>query len=60
MGILLAIPIVILKQYFETDLPIIKHVWGKTMPYGGWLGVILLIGVAFWLYRIARGKINNS
>jgi len=56
MGILLAIPIVILKQYFGTDLPIIKHFWGKTMPYGGWLGVILLIGVAFWLYRTARGK----
>ena len=59
MGILLAIPIVILKQYFETDLPIIKHFWGKTMPYGGWLGVILLIGVAFWLYKIARGKTSN-
>jgi len=59
MGILLAIPIVILKQY-EIDLPIIKHLWGKTMPYGGWLGAILLIGVAFWLYRIARGKINNN
>jgi uncharacterized oligopeptide transporter (OPT) family protein len=56
MGILLAVPIVILKQYFETDLPIIKHFWGKTMPYGGWLGVVLLIGVALWLYRIARGE----
>jgi len=60
MGILLAVPIVILKQYFETDLPIIKHFFGKTMPYGGWLGVILLIGVAFWLYKIARGKTNDS
>jgi putative OPT family oligopeptide transporter len=60
MGILLAVPIVILKQYFETDLPIIKHFFGKTMPYGGWLGVVLLIGVALWLYRIARGKINDS
>jgi len=56
MGILLAIPIVILKQYFATDLPIIKHFWGKTMPYGGWLGVVLLIGVAYWLYRTARGS----
>jgi hypothetical protein len=60
MGILLAIPIVILKQYFETDLPIIKHFWGKTMPYGGWFGVVLLIGVALWLYKIARGKTSSS
>ena len=59
MGILLAIPIVILKQY-DIDLPIIKHIWGKTMPYGGWLGVFLLIVVAHWLYRIARGKISSS
>jgi putative OPT family oligopeptide transporter len=54
MGILLAIPIVILKQ-IDIDLPIIKHIWGKTLPYGNWLGAILLIGVAFWLYRTARG-----
>ncbi len=55
MGILLAIPIVILKQY-EIDLPIIKHIWGQTLPYGNWLGAILLIGVAYWLYRAARGS----
>jgi hypothetical protein len=55
MGILLAIPIVILKQY-EIDLPIIKYIWGQTLPYGNWLGAILLIGVAFWLYRVARGN----
>ncbi len=59
MGILLAIPIVILKQY-DIDLPAIKHLWGKTLPYGGWLGAVLLIGVAYWLYRIARGKISSS
>lgn len=59
MGIILAIPIVILKQ-FDINLPIIKYIWGKTMPYGGWLGALLLIGVAFWLYRIARGKLNQS
>jgi len=55
MGILLAIPIVILKQY-EIDLPIIKHFFGKTMPFGGWLGAVLLISVAYWLYRTARGQ----
>jgi len=55
MGILLAIPIVILKQ-IDIDLPIIKHVWGKTLPYGGWLGAVLLIAVALWLYRTARGN----
>ncbi|MGD2094969.1 MAG: oligopeptide transporter, OPT family [Phycisphaerales bacterium] len=58
MGILLAIPIVILKQ-FDIDLPIIKHFWDKTIPFGGWIGTVLLIGVAYWLYRIARGAINN-
>ena len=58
MGILLAIPIVILKQY-KIDLPIIKHFTGDTIPFGGWLGAILLIGVAYWLYRTARGS-NSS
>ncbi len=55
MGITLAIPIVILKQY-EIDLPIIKHLWGKMMPFSNWLGAVLLIGVAYWLYRTARGN----
>ncbi|MBN1972892.1 MAG: oligopeptide transporter, OPT family [Sedimentisphaerales bacterium] len=54
MGILLAIPIVILKQY-EIDLPLMKH-YGKTVPYSGWIGVILLIGVAYWLYRTALDR----
>ncbi len=57
-GILLAIPIVILKQY-EVDLPIIRHYWGKTMPFGGWVGAALLIGVAYWLYLTARGNRDN-
>jgi uncharacterized oligopeptide transporter (OPT) family protein len=55
MGIILAIPIVILKQY-KIDLPIIEHFTKKTMPFGNWLGGILLIGVAYWLYTTARGK----
>ena len=54
MGILLAIPIVILKQY-KIDLPIIKHFSGETMPLGGWIGAILLIAVAYWLYKTALG-----
>ena len=54
-GILLAIPIVILKQY-EIDLPVLKYLFGKTMPFGGWVGAALLIGVAYWLYRTAIGE----
>jgi len=53
MGITLAVPIVILKQY-EINLPIIEHYFHATMPYGGCIGVILLTGVAYWLYRTAR------
>jgi len=55
MGILIAIPIVILKQ-FDINLPIIKHLFGKTMPFGGWLGTVLLIGVAYWLYKTVVGS----
>jgi putative OPT family oligopeptide transporter len=54
MGIILAIPIVILKQY-KIDLPIIQHITGKTMPLGDWIGAILLIAVAYWLYKTALG-----
>jgi len=59
MGILLAIPIVILKQY-NIDLPIIRHIWGRTLPLGGVLGGVLMVGVAFWLYRAARGNTDNK
>jgi uncharacterized oligopeptide transporter (OPT) family protein len=55
MGILLAIPIILLKQ-LNIDLPIIEYFLGHTMPYGSWLGAILLIGVAYWLYRTALSK----
>jgi len=55
MGILLAIPIVLLKQC-NVDLPIIRYFTGETMPFGGWIGAVLLIGVAYWLYRTARGR----
>ncbi len=55
MGIILAIPIILLNQ-FDVDLPIIEHFFEKTMPFGGWLGAVLLLGVAYWLYKTARGN----
>lgn len=48
-GILVAIPIVILKQ-FEIDLPIIEHFTGAIMPFGGIVGVVLLASITLWLY----------
>jgi len=47
MGILVAIPIVIFKQ-FDIELPLID-----SMPGGGILGAFLMVGVIFWLYRTA-------
>ncbi|MBN1361046.1 MAG: oligopeptide transporter, OPT family [Sedimentisphaerales bacterium] len=49
MGILVAIPIVVLKQ-FDIELPIIEHFTGRVMPFGGLVGVVLLAAVTFWLY----------
>ncbi len=49
MGILLAIPIVILAKKHIT-LPL----W--EMPFGSIVGIVLLIGVAYWLYRTALDK----
>ena len=46
MGILVAIPIVILKQR-EIEMPL----WEGVVPFGGLIGVILLAFVVFWLYR---------
>ena len=72
MGILLAIPIIILKQ-FNIDLPLlnINAIVDKllavanielsfTPPVGQIGGSILLLAVAYWLYRVARGKISSS
>lgn len=50
MGILLAIPIIILKQ-FDIAMPL----WPDLVPFGGLFGTVLLVGVAYWLYRVARG-----
>ena len=49
MGVLLAIPIVILARK-NIQMPL----W--EMPGGSILGTALLLGVAYWLYRTARGK----
>jgi hypothetical protein len=46
MGILLAIPVLVLKPYNIT-LPL----W--ELPSGGILGIVLLGGVALWLYKLA-------
>ncbi|HEX42838.1 MAG TPA: oligopeptide transporter, OPT family, partial [Phycisphaerales bacterium] len=55
MGILLAIPIVILKQ-INIDLPYIEHVTGHILPYGGVLGVAVFAAVGLWLYRTAQSS----
>lgn len=63
LGILLAVPIVILKQY-DKDMPI----WNldaftqkafnmaSTPPIGMFLGLALLGGICVWLYRIGVAK----
>ena len=71
MGILLAVPIILLKQiditlpYWYIDQIIVKllMVFGIEMPFvppvGAVLGTVLLLGVAYWLYRTARGKMKS-
>jgi len=67
MGIFLAIPIILLKQigislpFFNIDELIVRvlGLFGITMPklpVGAVLGTILLLGVAYWLYKMARGQ----
>jgi putative OPT family oligopeptide transporter len=48
MGILVAIPIVLLKQR-DIEMPL----WEGVVPFGGLIGVVLLTFVTFWLYRTA-------
>ena len=52
MGIILAIPIVLLKKH-DISLPYIAHKTGEIMPFGGILGTLLLIGVGLWLLNTA-------
>jgi len=49
MGILIAIPIVVLARW-DINFPL----W--EMPFGSILGTVLLVGVAYWLYRTALSK----
>ena len=46
MGIIVAIPIVILKG-MDIEMPL----WDGKVPFGGVIGVILLVGISFWLYQ---------
>lgn len=66
MGILVAIPIVILKQW-DIEMPLTVPLFGFLRQkgieiplwdlFGGTVGVILLAFVVFWLYRTAvKGK----
>ncbi|MHC4867613.1 MAG: OPT family oligopeptide transporter [Planctomycetota bacterium] len=55
MGILVAIPIVVFKQ-FDIELPIIEHYIGRTMPFGGVVGIILLVFVTLWLFMTTVWK----
>jgi putative OPT family oligopeptide transporter len=50
MGIIMAIPIVILAKK-NISLPLIKD-----MPLGSALGIVLLLVVAYWLYKTAKQK----
>ncbi len=56
MGILLAVPIIILKQ-FDIGMPLlnIDSLLPVALPIAELLGTVLLLAVAYWLYRIARG-----
>jgi putative OPT family oligopeptide transporter len=47
IGILLAIPIVL------TGNPKVLAIFKSSL--GGWFGILLLGGVAYWLYRMAKG-----
>ena len=50
MGIITAIPIVILAKK-NISLPLIKD-----MPFGSAIGIVLLLAVAYWLYKTAKEK----
>ena len=51
LGILLAVPIVLTGN--PKVLAMMKE------PLGTWPGLILLVGIGYWLYRLAVGKIRS-
>jgi putative OPT family oligopeptide transporter len=51
LGILLAVPIVLTGN--PKVLAMMKE------PLGTWPGLILLVGIGYWLYRLAAGKIRG-
>lgn len=51
MGILLAIPIVLAGR--QDVLAVLDE------PVGSWPGVVLLVGIGYWLYRTALGKTKS-
>ncbi len=67
-GILLAIPIILLKSidielpywYIDDVIVNLLDVLGISLPFkppvGAVLGIALLLGVVYWLYRTARGR----
>jgi putative OPT family oligopeptide transporter len=71
MGILLAIPIILLKQidvslpFFNIDnicaslLSLFGLTLPFTIPFGATLGTVLLLGVAYWLYLVSKGKLRS-
>lgn len=52
VGILLAVPIVITGR---ADVSAIMN-----NPLGPWPGIILLVGIGYWLYKISTAKVNNQ
>jgi len=68
MGILLAVPIILLKSidvelpywYIDDVIVNLLSVLGVSLPFklpvGAVLGIALLLGVVYWLYRTARGR----
>jgi len=68
MGILLAIPIILLKSidvelpywYIDDVIVNLLSAFGISLPFkppvGAILGIALLLGVVYWLYRISLGR----
>ena len=49
MGVLIAIPIVVAKRGDVLALP-------QSLQFGGWLGLLILAALAWWLFRTATGR----